>query len=122
MIGSRWARGGSVIGFAPHRLLLSRFGNWYARIMLGLGIHDLTGGFRVYSAAALRSIDLGSVRSQGYCFQVDLARRVAAIPAAVVEVPIAFAPRRHGESKMSGRIVLEALVQVTRWGVSRRLR
>lgn len=122
VIGSRWVPGGRVVGFPVHRLLLSRAGNCYIRMMLGSGVHDSTGGFRVFRRSTLQAVDLDSVDSQGYCFQVDMTRRVADAGLRVVEVPIVFVPRRHGVSKMSSRIVLEALLAVTRWGVQARLR
>jgi len=119
VIGSRWVTGGEVVNFPFRRRALSRLGNTYARHMLGSSVRDLTGGFRVFSAAALQGIGLHEVTSQGYCFQVDLARRVLAADGLVVEVPISFAERRSGTSKMSWPIVAEALLAVTRWGLTR---
>jgi dolichol-phosphate mannosyltransferase len=119
VIGSRWVRGGSVIGLPRSRELLSRGGNVYSRFMLQLPVADATAGFRLYRADALRSIDLTSVDSRGYCFQVDLTRRVHNAGLTIVEVPIEFREREIGESKMSKYIVVEAMLRVTVWGVQR---
>ena len=100
-----------------HRRVLSVGANTYARIALGIPVRDSTAGFRVYRLAALRTMDTDAVASQGYCFQVDLAWRAHACGARVVEVPITFVEREHGESKMSRAIVLEALWRVTWWGL-----
>jgi dolichol-phosphate mannosyltransferase len=120
VLGSRWMRGGAVDGWALHRLLLSRTGNRYARLMLGLPYRDVTGGFRAFRADRLQRLDLSSVRSEGYCFQIDLVRRAHAAGLRVAEVPITFVEREHGVSKMSGGIVLEALWSVTRWALAPR--
>lgn len=117
VIGSRWVRGGSVVNWPKRREFLSRAGNIYARIALGLPARDATGGYRVFHADALRMLDLPTVESQGYCFQVDLTRRTYAAGLAVREVPITFVERVCGESKMSGAIVREALWRVTMWGI-----
>jgi dolichol-phosphate mannosyltransferase len=116
VLGSRWVRGGRVVNWPRRRELLSRGGNTYARVALGLPVHDATGGFRAFRRTALESVDLASVTSQGYCFQVDLTRRALDAGLRVVEVPITFVERTYGESKMSHEIVREALVKVTRWG------
>jgi len=121
VLGSRWIPGGGVIDWPWYRRLISRGGTWYARLMLGLDIHDLTGGFRVFRAETLRRLDLDDVTSQGYCFQIDMARRTAAAGMSIVEVPIMFVERTHGHSKMSGAIVREALWRVTLWGIQRAL-
>jgi dolichol-phosphate mannosyltransferase len=118
-IGSRWVPGGSVVDWPRSRELLSRGGNAYARLALGLSVHDATAGFRLYRAAMLRAIDLGSVASKGYCFQVDLTVRVLAAGGRIVEVPIEFRERRLGASKMSRAVVLEAMWLVTVWGLAR---
>jgi len=117
-LGSRWMRGGSVQGWALHRLLLSRAGNRYARTMLALPYRDVTGGYRAFRADRLGRLDLAAVRSEGYCFQIDLVRRAHAAGLRIVEVPITFVEREHGVSKMSGGIVLEALWSVTRWALA----
>lgn len=121
-LGSRWVRGGEVRNWPRHREWLSRAGNAYARLALGIPIRDATGGFRAYRAEVLRTVDLAAVRSQGYCFQVDLVLRSIEAGFRVVEVPITFVEREHGASKMSQAIVAEALWRVTVWGVQRRLR
>ncbi|NEE01391.1 polyprenol monophosphomannose synthase [Phytoactinopolyspora halotolerans] len=122
VLGSRYVPGGSVVNWPRRREVLSRGANTYTRFMLGLGVHDATSGFRVFSASALRTIDLASVASQGYCFQIDLAWRAVCAGLRVVEVPITFVEREQGESKMGTGIVKEAFLQVTRWGAGHRLR
>lgn len=121
VLGSRWVPGGRVLNWSKRREILSRGGNLYARLALGIDVRDSTGGYRVFSAAALRRIDLLHVASQGYCFQVDLLWRALERGLRVVEVPITFVERVHGESKMSGSIVSESLALVTWWGMRRRL-
>lgn len=122
VIGSRWAEGGEVLNWPKSRELLSRGGNAYARVVLGLGVRDVTAGYRAYRRQALEQIDLGSVRSQGYCFQVDLTRRCARAGLRIAEVPITFVERTEGESKMSMGIVAEALLRVAQWGAQDRFR
>ncbi len=122
VVGSRWVRGGRVVDWPWHRLALSRGGNTYARLALGIGVRDATAGFRAYRRSALAAIDLDAVGSRGYCFQVDLLRRVVDAGVGVEEVPISFVERHAGESKMSVPIVAEALWRVTRWGAQRRVR
>jgi len=122
VIGSRWAPGGRVVDWPKSRELLSRGGNAYARLMLGLDIKDATAGFRVYDAEVLRAMDLATIDSRGYCFQVDMTLRVLDAGSSVVEHPITFREREAGESKMSRSIVIEAMRKVTVWGVLRRLR
>ncbi len=121
VLGSRWVPGGSVENWPWYREVLSRGGNVYTRVLLGLRLHDATGGFRAYRAEVLRSLPLGEVASQGYCFQVDMAWRAVAAGARVTEVPIRFVERTGGRSKMSRRIVVEAFGRVTVWGVRHRL-
>jgi dolichol-phosphate mannosyltransferase len=121
VLGARWVPGGRVLNWPRRRELLSRGGNAYARAVLGLPLRDATGGFRVFRRTTLEGLDLRSVASQGYCFQVDLARRAVEAGFVVVEVPITFVEREHGYSKMSGDIVREALVRVSVWGVRHRL-
>jgi len=122
VIGSRWVTGGEVRNWPRSRQLLSKSGNAYARIALGIGLRDSTGGYRAYRSTALRQIGLGEVRSQGYCFQVDLALRALQSGLSVVEVPILFEERLRGTSKMSRLIVAEALWRITRWGIALRWR
>jgi dolichol-phosphate mannosyltransferase len=120
VIGSRWVPGGTVVNWPKSRELLSRGGNLYTRVALGIDLRDATGGYRAYRRGVLEEIDYRSVVSEGYCFQVDLAWRAARGGFRVVEVPITFAERERGESKMSGAIVREALWRVTQWGVQHR--
>ena len=117
VLGSRWVRGGAVENWPLHRKLLSRGGNLYARLLLRVPIHDITGGYRVFRASTLRTIGYEQVASQGYVFQVDMAYRTLQAGLRVVEVPITFVERVYGDSKMSQRIVREAMLQVTRWGL-----
>ncbi len=121
VLGSRWVRGGSVQNWPLSRQLLSRGGNTYTRLALGVRLRDATGGFRAFRRGTLEGIDLDSVASQGYCFQVDLAWRAVRAGFRVVEVPITFIERELGESKMSKDIVREALLMVTRWGLLHRI-
>lgn len=121
VIGSRWVAGGAAPGWAWQRLLLSRAGSAYAGLMLGLPQRDITGGYRVFRASALERIVRRGIDSKGYCFQIEMLDRAVADGARVIEVPITFDVRGGGESKMSGRIVVEALRQVTAWGVQRRM-
>ncbi len=121
VIGSRYVPGGTVVNWPRSREVLSRGANRYVRMMLGIGVHDATAGFRAYRAATLRAIDLDQVESQGYCFQVDLTLRTAEQGFRIREVPITFTERARGASKMSQSVVLEALWRVAQWGVARRL-
>jgi len=118
-IGSRWVPGGQVRNWPRSREWLSRGGNTYTRWALGIDVRDATAGFRAFRRSTLQAIDLGSVQSQGYCFQIDLTRRVLDAGLRVVEVPITFVERDIGESKMSRTIVAEALWRVTVWGTQR---
>lgn len=120
VIGSRWVPGGSVVNWPFHRKLLSRAGSFYSRMMLGLGVRDITAGYRAFRRETLERIDLDSVDSVGYGFQVDMTFRVAQEGLKIVEVPITFVEREYGDSKMSGNIVLEAIANVTRWGMAAR--
>jgi dolichol-phosphate mannosyltransferase len=120
VLGSRYTHGGRVVNWPWHRQLLSRGANLYSRLALGAPINDMTGGFRAYRRAVLEQANLHTVASQGYCFQVDLAWRAVEAGFVVVEVPITFVDREIGESKMSGSVVREALIRVTRWGIRRR--
>jgi dolichol-phosphate mannosyltransferase len=118
VIGSRWVSGGSVQNWPMARLFLSRFGNLYARLMLGTKIFDMTSGFRAYRASFLKKLIATPVASQGYSFQVELAYR-AARNGVVFEVPITFVERAEGKSKMTLGIVFEALVKIQLWGIKR---
>jgi dolichol-phosphate mannosyltransferase len=116
-IGSRWVKGGSVVNWPLSRKLISRTGNTYANIMLRSGINDMTAGFRAYKTSFLTKLDLSGVAARGYGFQVEMAWRSKRAGAKIVEVPITFVERIHGESKMSSGIVAEALWLVTKWGL-----
>ncbi|MFJ3384235.1 MULTISPECIES: polyprenol monophosphomannose synthase [unclassified Curtobacterium] len=122
VLGSRWIKGGEVENWPWYRELLSRGGNLYTRMALGIAVRDATGGFRVFTSDALRRIDLDGIASKGYCFQVDLCWRALEAGLQVVETPITFTEREFGVSKMSGNIVRESLTLVTKWGIDRRLR
>jgi dolichol-phosphate mannosyltransferase len=117
VLGSRWVPGGAAVNWPRRRELLSRGGSLYSRMALGIPLRDATGGYRAFRREVLEGIDYAAVASEGYCFQVDLARRAIDGGYRVVEVPITFVERVRGESKMSGAIVREALVKVTQWGV-----
>ena len=121
-LGARWVSGGRVVNWPLRRRLLSQCGNAYVRLLLGLPLGDATGGFRAFRRETLQGLDLASVNSQGYCFQVDLARRAVGAGYRVVEVPITFVERTHGRSKMSRAIVREALLRVSVWGWHHRVR
>lgn len=121
-IGSRYVAGGSVRNWGRARRALSRGGNLYARWMLRLPVRDATSGFRAFRSEVLQAQDLDTVASHGYAFQIEMVRRVHAAGGTVVEVPIVFTERAAGRSKMSRRIVAEALWQVTTWGLRDRLR
>ncbi|HEX3622512.1 MAG TPA: polyprenol monophosphomannose synthase [Acidimicrobiales bacterium] len=120
-LGSRYVPGGAVPGWPRHRRWLSRAGNRYADLVLGLAVRDATSGFRAYRADALRRVDLGTVHADGYGFQIEMAYRIANNGGLIVEVPITFVDRTRGTSKMSGNIIGEALAMVTWWGVRDRL-
>jgi dolichol-phosphate mannosyltransferase len=121
VLGSRWVPGGTVVNWPKSRELISRGGNLYTRVALGMKLRDATGGYRAYRRRVLETVDYEAVASQGYCFQVDLAWRASRAGFRVVEVPITFADRERGESKMSGSIVREALWRVTQWGARHRV-
>jgi dolichol-phosphate mannosyltransferase len=121
VLGSRYVRGGKVVNWPVRRLLLSRGGNLYVRMVLGMPVRDATGGYRAYRMPVLDKIEVDTVLSQGYCFQVDLAWRAHKSGCRLVEVPITFAERERGQSKMSSSIVREALWRVTVWGAKAHL-
>jgi dolichol-phosphate mannosyltransferase len=121
VLGSRWVKEGKVVNWAKSREVLSRGGNLYTRMWLGIPIKDATGGFRAYRMSALDQMDIKQVESQGYCFQVDMAWRATKAGLRVAEVPITFVERELGESKMDSSIVKEALWRVTQWGIEKRL-
>ena len=120
-IGSRYVSGGVIPKWSLGRRLLSRGGNLYASLMLGLGVNDATAGFRAYRASLLQRIDFQSLKAGGYGFQIEGAWKAVRSGASVTEVPITFEDRVAGESKMSKAIVVEALRLVTRWGLGERV-
>ena len=122
VIGSRYVAGGEVRNWPLHREWLSRGGNLYSRAALGVPVRDVTAGYRAFRRQVLTEFDLGTVASQGYCFQIDMTWRALQAGFRVVEVPITFTERERGSSKMSRAIVVEALWQVARWGTRRLLR
>ncbi len=120
-LGSRYIPGGSIPDWSWHRRALSRWGNRYAAAVLGIDVKDATSGYRAYRAEALTNLDFHTVQADGYGFQVEMAYRVLASGGRIVEVPISFTDRVRGESKMSSRIVIEALVLVTWWAIRDRV-
>ncbi|GAA2107064.1 MULTISPECIES: polyprenol monophosphomannose synthase [Brevibacterium] len=120
-IGSRWVPGGAIVNWPLRRHLLSRAANVYANAAIGMGVADATAGFRAFRRTTLEALDLTGVQSAGYCFQIDMTRRVLAAGLTIAEVPTAFIERELGSSKMDGDIITEALTQVARWGAQRRL-
>jgi dolichol-phosphate mannosyltransferase len=116
-IGSRYVLGGRIENWSRARRLLSRAGNVYARMWLRFDVADATGGFRAYRRSALEGIELEAIRSEGYAFQIEMAHRVHRAGGRIVEVPITFVERAAGASKMSRRIVLEAITKVPRWAL-----
>ena len=121
ILGSRWVPGGRVVNWPLHRKWLSQGGTKYAKWALKIDINDLTGGFRIYPRWMLEQLDLKQITSNGYCYQIEMAFAVAHLKERVIEVPITFVEREFGSSKMSQRIVLEAMLQVTRWGLVMRI-
>ncbi len=119
VIGSRWIKGGSVLNWSKHREALSRLANIYSNLLLGLGVKDSTAGFRVYKTSAIKNLNLGNIKSEGYCFQIEMTREIMKIGGVISEVPITFVERQFGKSKMSGNIVMEAMLRVTYWGLLR---
>ena len=122
VIGSRWIPGGKTENWSRGRELLSRAANLYVRAMLGLGVRDSTAGFRIYSASMLKRLNMESIKSEGYSFQIEMTRAVHELDGKMIEVPITFRERENGVSKMSKKIVGEAMILVTHWGLKRFLR
>jgi dolichol-phosphate mannosyltransferase len=120
VLGSRWIPGGRVVNWPKSREIISRGGSTYSRLMLGVSMRDVTGGYRAFRRETLLGLGMDDVASAGYCFQVDLAWRAVKAGFHVVEVPITFVERERGDSKMSRNIVAEAFLRVTAWGVTRR--
>jgi dolichol-phosphate mannosyltransferase len=122
VIGSRWIPGGKTENWSKSRELLSRAANLYVRAMVGLGVKDSTSGFRIYSASMLKRLNMESIKSEGYSFQIEMTRAVHKLDGKIIEVPITFRERENGLSKMSKKIVGEAMILVTLWGLKRFLR
>ena len=122
VIGSRWIPGGKTENWSRGRELLSRAANLYVRAMVGLGVRDSTAGFRIYSASMLKRLNMESIKSEGYSFQIEMTRAVHKLGGKIIEVPITFRERENGVSKMSKKIVREAMFFVTIWGLKRFLR
>ena len=120
VIGSRWVPGGSVVNWPLRRLALSRGGNLYVRLLLGIPVRDATAGYRVFRRSTLEKIDLATVESTGYVFQTDLVTRTLRAGLVVREVPIEFVERIRGASKMSGAVAAESMRRVTQWGIAER--
>jgi len=120
-IGSRYVDGGTVRNWPYRRLVLSKTANTYARVLLGVEIHDITAGYRAYRREVLEKLDLVTVESKGYCFQVDLTWRAINNGFTVAEVPITFTERELGVSKMSGSNIREAMGKVAQWGIGGRI-
>ena len=119
VIGSRYVRGGKTQNWPLHRQWLSRGGNIYAKIMLGSKLNDMTAGFRVFRSSFLQDMDLATISARGYSFQIEMAYRTIQLGGRTAEVPITFVEREIGESKMSGNIVVEALMLMTKFGFKR---
>jgi dolichol-phosphate mannosyltransferase len=119
-IGSRYVPGGGTANWPWHRRMLSKWGNRYTSLLLGFDVHDSTSGFRAYDASELKAVDPGATTAEGYAFLYELVRRFHHRGARFTEVPIVFVDRTHGTSKMSGRIVVESMLLVTRWGLADR--
>lgn len=119
LIGSRWVKGGAISHWSKFREYLSKSANRYANTLLGLGVKDSTSGFRIYSANVLQKMDISTIKSEGYCFQIEMTRRARARGGSVVEIPITFIERVAGKSKMSTAIAVEAVLRITAWGLLR---
>lgn len=119
VIGSRWMRGGQVVNWPFSRLILSKGGNWYARFMLHPGVKDATGGFKLIKADLLKRMRTDEMVSKGYSFQIELLLRAVDAGAVKEEIPIVFVEREVGVSKMSRKIIIEAMMYVTKTGIKR---
>ena len=119
LIGSRWVKDGQIANWSKFRIYLSKSANAYANLLLSLGVKDTTSGFRIYTSALLRKMQISTIRSEGYCFQIEMTRRALSRGGTVAEVTITFIERTHRVSKMSAAIALEAVVRITAWGALR---
>ena len=122
IIGSRWVNGGKILNWNKGREYLSRSANKYVEFMLKLGVKDATAGFRIYQTSLLKRMQLRTIRSEGFSFQIEMTQRAIEQNAIIVEIPITFIERVHGKSKMSRKIIVEAMIRVTLWGFKRGLR
>lgn len=122
VIGSRWIKGGEVKNWPKYRQLISQFGNRYAATALNSNLKDMTAGFRIYQSQLIGRIDLSSIESQGYGFQVEMTYRTQKLGGRIIEVPIQFIERENGVSKMTLEIAIEAFVLCTKWGILRLIR
>ena len=121
LIGSRWVKDGQIANWSKFREYLSKSANTYANLLLSLGVKDTTSGFRIYTSALVKKMEISTIRSEGYCFQIEMTRRAILRGGSVAEIPITFIERAHGVSKMSLRIALEAVLRITTWGALRLL-
>ena len=119
LIGSRWVEDGGIANWSKFREYLSKSANTYANLLLSLGVKDTTSGFRIYTAALVKKMEISTIRSEGYCFQIEMTRRAIARGGSIAEIPITFIERAHGVSKMSFKIALEAVLRITAWGALR---
>ena len=119
LIGSRWVADGGISNWSKFREYLSKSANRYANVLLSLGVKDTTSGFRIYTTELLKKMEISTIRSEGYCFQIEMTRRAIARGGSIAEVPITFIERTHGKSKMSFAIALEAVLRITAWGALR---
>jgi dolichol-phosphate mannosyltransferase len=119
LIGSRWIEDGSITNWSKAREYLSRSANRYTNTMLALKVKDATSGFRIYESALLKKMNLSTIKSEGYCFQIEMTRRAVVSGGSVAEIPINFIERSHGESKMSVGIAVEAVFRITWWAFLR---
>ena len=119
LIGSRWVADGAIENWSRFREYLSKAANTYANAVLSLGIKDTTSGLRIYNADLLKRMDISTINSEGYCFQIEMTRRAIARGGSIGEIPITFIERAHGVSKMSFAIALEAIFRITSWGLLR---
>ena len=119
LIGSRWVVDGAIQNWSKFREYLSKSANTYANLLLSLGVKDTTSGFRIYTTELLKRMEISTIRSEGYCFQIEMTRRAIACGGSIAEVPITFIERVHGKSKMSFAIALEAVLRITAWGALR---
>ena len=119
LIGSRWIAGGAIENWSKFREILSRTANRYTQLMLQVGVRDATAGFRIYKTALITRMKVNEVKSEGYCFQIEMTRAAQSAQTLIAEFPITFKERETGSSKMSSRIVAEAMLRVTIWGFQR---